>query len=432
MVVPPTELKWLLEQPDTVINNQVQLQDILQWRYTLMDDSYADSALNNKLISRTLTQQIGELSDAIYEETAVGVDLFFGSVSGEEKEVNVYEELSRVVARTSNRVFVGLPLCRNDNFIKHAIDFTMSVMGCAFILRRIPGRLRDVFAPLVLYRHRKLQHAIKSSIAEEVNARYAETDKAEKRNDFLQWLIDRATADNDTRELEPEVIATRLMGINFAALHTSLMSITNTFFHVVSGDNAAQRMAGLRDEVESVFAEYGTFSKQAVAQLVKVDSAFKESGRLEPLNTVSMERKVLQPGGVTTPVSNTFIPQGSCVAVPTLMIHTDQTHYDNPHQYDAERFAGLRSPAKAEGSDTGSGPKGPNLAFSTTSPAIMHFGHGRHACPGRFFASHELKVMLAYILIKYDIEPLKVRPETKTVGSSNTCPSDARVRVRRR
>lgn len=31
-------------------------------------------------------------------------------------------------------------------------------------------------------------------------------------------------------------------------------------------------------------------------------------------------------------------------------------------------------------------------------------GHGRHACPGRFLASSELKVALAHMLLKYDWE----------------------------
>jgi len=30
------------------------------------------------------------------------------------------------------------------------------------------------------------------------------------------------------------------------------------------------------------------------------------------------------------------------------------------------------------------------------------FGHGMHACPGRFFAGNELKVALAHLLLKYD------------------------------
>lgn len=41
--------------------------------------------------------------------------------------------------------------------------------------------------------------------------------------------------------------------------------------------------------------------------------------------------------------------------------------------------------------------------FATTDPDDLHFGHGKYSCPGRFFASNEIKMILAHILIKYDI-----------------------------
>lgn len=42
----------------------------------------------------------------------------------------------------------------------------------------------------------------------------------------------------------------------------------------------------------------------------------------------------------------------------------------------------------------------------TTGPDQLHWGVGSHACPGRFFASYEIKMLLAEILIRYDIELL--------------------------
>ncbi|EEB93346.1 hypothetical protein MPER_08007, partial [Moniliophthora perniciosa FA553] len=31
------------------------------------------------------------------------------------------------------------------------------------------------------------------------------------------------------------------------------------------------------------------------------------------------------------------------------------------------------------------------------------FGAGRHACPGRFFAVNELKLLLSHVLVNYDV-----------------------------
>lgn len=53
-------------------------------------------------------------------------------------------------------------------------------------------------------------------------------------------------------------------------------------------------------------------------------------------------------------------------------------------------------------------------ALPTTGPDFLVFGHGRHACPGRFFAAAELKPILARALLRCDFEILPERP----VGSS--------------
>lgn len=32
------------------------------------------------------------------------------------------------------------------------------------------------------------------------------------------------------------------------------------------------------------------------------------------------------------------------------------------------------------------------------------FGHGHHSCPGRFFVANEIKILIAHILLCYDIK----------------------------
>jgi cytochrome P450 len=38
----------------------------------------------------------------------------------------------------------------------------------------------------------------------------------------------------------------------------------------------------------------------------------------------------------------------------------------------------------------------------TTSSESLNFGHGNHACPGRFFASNEIKVVLIELLRSWE------------------------------
>ncbi|KAK7418295.1 hypothetical protein QQX98_004080 [Neonectria punicea] len=44
------------------------------------------------------------------------------------------------------------------------------------------------------------------------------------------------------------------------------------------------------------------------------------------------------------------------------------------------------------------------LGLVSTSPEFLPFGHGKHACPGRFLIDFEIKIILARVLRNCDLE----------------------------
>ncbi len=42
--------------------------------------------------------------------------------------------------------------------------------------------------------------------------------------------------------------------------------------------------------------------------------------------------------------------------------------------------------------------------FTTTGLGSLMFGHGKYACPGRFFAALESKLILMHVLMHYDMK----------------------------
>ena len=41
--------------------------------------------------------------------------------------------------------------------------------------------------------------------------------------------------------------------------------------------------------------------------------------------------------------------------------------------------------------------------YVMTSDKNLHFGHGKHACPGRFFAANEVKTLLVLLLMRFEL-----------------------------
>lgn len=131
----------------------------------------------------------------------------------------------------------------------------------------------------------------------------------------------------------------------------------------------------------------------------------------------NLERKALRdvilPNGVT-------IPRGTNVAVDSSMMW-DPAIYPNPLSYDAYRFLRLRKSGNAA------------AALASTSPEHIAFGIGKPICPGRFFASNEVKIALAKILLTYDVRiPEGTTPKIVEMGFEMLSDPDAKLEVRKR
>lgn len=95
---------------------------------------------------------------------------------------------------------------------------------------------------------------------------------------------------------------------------------------------------------------------------------------------------------VTLPNGLRLEPGEKCVGDIGAMY--DPAVYPRPHDFDGYRFVKMRGGSDAELES--------QAHLVSTSSTHLGFGHGKHACPGRFFASTELKIGLSHLLMKYD------------------------------
>jgi cytochrome P450 len=78
---------------------------------------------------------------------------------------------------------------------------------------------------------------------------------------------------------------------------------------------------------------------------------------------------------------------------------------------------------------------GARFKLVTTTPDYLMWGHGKHACSGRFFAALVLKLVLAHIVLWYDVKfenAGDVRPEDVVVGFNRLPNPHTKVLLRKR
>ncbi|ETN42422.1 uncharacterized protein HMPREF1541_01577 [Cyphellophora europaea CBS 101466] len=440
ILLPAQCIDWLIAQPDSLVSNLDAIKDVLLPHYTLLRPDIVHNPTHHQTIRGPLTRNLAGLVPDIFDEVASAFDDLWGTDTSEWKEICPYESMLRIVARGSNRVFVGKSLCRDPELLDIAVKWAQLMPMSASILRQLPLFSRPFLAPLITFFNHWYARKFIKIVKPEVIRRQqlAQSQKADKPNDLLQWTIDLAESSALVSERDPETIALRLLVINFAAIHTSTFSVTHAIFDLVSSDSSYQLQ--IREEVhEALAANSGKWDKGVLQRLVKLDSSMRESSRLGSFLSFGLSRKVIAPDGLKAP-NGTHCPRGSTIAVPTNGIHNDAGIYDDAAEYKPFRFADLRESAPTPDDQEAESPlekntthlvKNANLSFVSLSPQYHPFGYGRHACPGRFFASNELKLLLAYMFDNYEIESDSARPSRKWVGSTLLPPMVEKVKVRK-
>ncbi|KAI8309970.1 Cytochrome P450 monooxygenase easM [Colletotrichum sp. SAR11_59] len=258
---------------------------------------------------------------------------------------------TNIAARLSALVFLGERLCHSQEWIEISIHFTVVMMRAQERLRTWPVFTRHVvhwFLPEMIYL-RKLVRDSKKIIEPELAARRATRGDVKKPQDSLSWL------DDVRGDRSFDVVCGQLF-LNVAAIHTTSSVITATI-------------------------------------------CMKESQRLNILGPNMMNRYAEDD---VTLSDGTLIRRGCHITIPTLHMRDKEIFGSNADDFDGYRFLRMRELPGQEN----------KWQFVSTSPEFLSFGHGKHACPGRFFASNEIKIALIHLLMNYDWDIVGEKPKS--------------------
>lgn len=103
----------------------------------------------------------------------------------------------------------------------------------------------------------------------------------------------------------------------------------------------------------------------------------------------------------------------------------DPSNIADPDVFDGFRYARLRQ-SSADNAN--------KHQFAMTDANSLHFGHGKYSCPGRFFASNEIKMILAHLLLNFDFRYPEGQGRPRNLSADENIYPDpaARLQMRRR
>ncbi|KAL4918465.1 cytochrome P450 [Aspergillus aurantiobrunneus] len=332
-------------------------------------------------------------------------------------ELPLYDTSGTIMGQVSARALAGEQLCRDPAWLEGSGQYTRNLFTAGAELRLWPRFLRPLVAKFMPQCRRLHQNFrdVQKTIMPVVEQRRAEKEamlaqgKTPKRHlDLLECM------DNCANGRPYDVAVAQLKGVA-AAVGSIQELLTQAVFNICSRPSL---MEDLRKEIIEVIGRDGLV-KTSLHKLHLLDSVLKETLRLKPSTICPMMRVALQP---ITLSDGLKIPKGTMIYVSCHSMW-DEKVYPNADQFDGYRFYKMR---QISGQNN-------KAHLVSTSSQFLGFGHGKHACPGRFLGETSLKLILCHMLLKYNMKLVEgSEPKTEQLGIMMLTDLSAPIAIQRR
>lgn len=290
----------------------------------------------------------------------------------------------KVVARISSQIFAGEQYADNEELINALASYALNMFRAGMINAMLPGFLADYITRNYLSVGKNIEVTMKELTPQLIELKDKEDRFGQsKPTNFMHMMLQTPGADDHVQTAEE--CAFWMKDIAFASIHTTSIFL-GFALHDLSDRPDVQDM--LRKEIEETRNEFGELTPELVHQMPIMDSFLRESLRLGS-DFVGFRHKAMKE---TVLSSGITIAKGTTVGLSLFDAHTDPELQDiGPNgipltDFDPLRFIGRKSKKS-----------------TAVGPDFLIFGMGYHSCPGRYFASQEIRYLLACILEMFDV-----------------------------
>ncbi|KAF7171820.1 hypothetical protein CNMCM6106_006169 [Aspergillus hiratsukae] len=359
-----------------------------------------------QFVKVNLKRMLGMLTETFPVDAARVLQIYW-TENKEWHQVNPSATVLDMVAELTSHIISGAELGHNPEWRRLCVDFTVDSFIAAKDLDNWWKPLRSVvhwFLPSC----RKVRHTVNKAYrlaTPVVQARERERRK-EEHPDLVDWFQAYAKGESCDPVMSQLIMAQ-------AVIHPTADMMTKLIVDLCGKDKLVSE---LRSEIISVVGQEG-WTQSALSNLKYLDSVMKESQRLKPISLVTMKRYATK---TITLSDGTVIPKGTIVSIFPDNMWKERV-YPQAGQFRPDRFLRLRE----DGQQT-------TAQFVSIGVNHMGFGYGNHACPGRFFGSTLIKVVLCHLLLKYEWRLVDTPQPTVESGFAVVTNPLARLEIRRR
>ena len=225
----------------------------------------------------------------------------------------------------------------------------------------------------------EVNRAIDGFIAQARERMRADPSLREHPRNLLEAMISAAdVADSGVTDLE---VAGNVMTMLLAGEDTTANSLAWMIHLLFRNPQALQRA---QEEVRRVAGDPAAYSIEQMGQLEYLEACAHETMRLKPVAPLLVFQALRD-----TVIGDVRVPTNTVVWCVMRHDSVDERHFANPLAFEPQRWLGEGGPAQAANS---------------AKRVSMPFGAGPRLCPGRNLALLEMKMAMAMLLGRFEIE----------------------------
>ena len=215
VMIPPEYIKWMIEQPETVLSTRPQLERF-GYTYLVPTVDTHHSQFITTVIRKHLTPNLGVLQPNMFHDIRDKIDSLMGQDEESWREICLMDVISKTVFKATNRVFLGSPLCEDEGYLRSSASFSNWLGAGAIIVGQLlPPLLKPFFGycmAIPIYVQQRLSYRyliplFEKRIEDMTRKREDPSFKFEEPRDLVSWVV--ATALED-RKIAPECKPTAL------------------------------------------------------------------------------------------------------------------------------------------------------------------------------------------------------------------------------
>ena len=397
---------------------------------------------SGKALRVGIHQNLGDITRQLDRQTSEYFRTHLTQDPRSPQSVNLIDFFVPAIGTVNNTMLVDERLSADPEWVRETCKFASNRYKAADDVSAWPPYLATIVAPL-LSSVRQLKSS-KAMVRERLAPLYndfkardlldnREREKRRKGSFGYEWLWGGAPENVTLNDFADTMMRTLI-----ASIHTTAKTVSIALIDLLS---QPEYLEELREEARSATAPNGEVD---VDKLIRLDCFLKESQRFQPVFLskssasplagdayaciVTMNRIVTRPYAFKS--SDLELPAGTMTSAATAAVATDPSTFSNPNAFDGRRFFRLREDNKAAESHY-------NMGMATEDS--LGFGLGSQACPARFFATVQMKLMFSKLLVGWDMALEKDgqpyhgrRPEMQYFDFSIVAPTPYGVRLTKR